>query len=375
MTYALYHDELPVVPAAIFLRHLQANLDYSANTLATYAYALKVFFSFLAESGICFWDLTTENIKSFKRFYLYRRDGAGQPLLKRKTVRQYLSAVRGLIGYWRFFRENDPLFNDQVAEMDGRRRRRPSRGFLSHLSWYSRVPSNTWRVRIPRSEETYKNRCRGLSQEEMREVERALENAVYETDVETMLYYRNRAIWKFLLMTLLRKGELVRIRLEDLDQRSGIIRLVERPEDAWLGELKTGPDEIFVGANNQFWGAIVTWLTEGRWVAQKLLERKGKEDHGMLFCNRDGGPLTQAAVDHLFSTLNRSCEFNRKVKLYPHITRHTMACFLLDRGLKLTEVQKILRHQSIASTEIYAKIADSKFRQALINFWQGVKEA
>jgi site-specific recombinase XerD len=373
MAYALYHDGMPLVPATIFLRHLQANLDHSANTLAAYAYALKIFFSYLAESNISFWKLTPADIKHYKRSYLYRVDESDRPLLKRKTAKQYLSAVKGLLGYWRSFRENDPLFLDQVSEMDGRRRRRYGRGALSHVSWYSRVPSSLWRVSLPRSEKNYKSRYKGLSREEMHIVARSLEHAPYQTDVETMLYYRNRAIWKFMLMTLLRKGELVRVRLEDLDQRSGIVHLVDRPEDAWLGDLKTGPADIFVAANNPFWGATMAWLTEGRWIAEKLLERKGLEDHGMLFCNRDGGPLTQAAVDHLFATLNESCEFGRKVNLYPHVTRHTMASMLLDSGVELTEVQKILRHQSVASTEMYAKVSDPKYRRALTAFWQGVK--
>jgi site-specific recombinase XerD len=119
----------------------------------------------------------------------------------------------------------------------------------------------------------------------------------------------------------------------------------------------------------------MAWLTEGRWIAERLLEDRGENDHEMLFCNRDGGPLTQAAVDHMFAILKKSCKFSRPVNLYPHITRHTMASLLLDSGVELTEVQKILRHQSIASTEIYAKISDPKYRQALIAFWQGVKES
>jgi integrase/recombinase XerD len=208
----------------------------------------------------------------------------------------------------------------------------------------------------------------------MHTVARALEQAIHHTDVETMLYYRNRAIWKFLLMTLLRKGELVRVRLEDLDPRNGVVHLMDRPEDRWLGDLKTGPADIFVGINNPFWGAVSAWLTDGRWIAEKLLERKGKVDHGMLFCNRDGGPLTQAAVDHLFAVLKKSCKFGRRVNLFPHVTRHTMASLLLDSGVDLTEVQKILRHQSVASTEMYAKVSDPKYREALTAFWQAVKE-
>jgi integrase/recombinase XerD len=374
MTYALYEGGLPIIPPTIFLRHLQANLERSPNTIAAFAYALKIFFTFLAENNLSFWDITPATIKQYKRGYLYCSDASGKPLYNRKTARQYLSAVKGLLGYWRSFRENDPLFIDHVSELDGARRRKQSSAAFSQTSWQSRVPSSIWHVGIPRGERNYKDRYKGLSREETRVVTRALEHASHHTDVETMLYYRNRAVWKFLLMTLLRKGELVRVRLEDLDPRNGMVHLVDRPEDGWLGELKTGPAEIFVTANNPFWGALTAWLTEGRWVAEKLLGRKGREDHGMLFCNRDGGPLTQSAVDHLFAVLKNTCKFGRRINLFPHITRHTMASLLLDSGVELTEVQRMLRHRSIASTGMYAKVSDPKYRQALTAFWQGIKE-
>lgn len=236
------------------------------------------------------------------------------------------------------------------------------------------VPDTVWRVGIHREAKNEKNRYKGLSRDEMHSVSRTLEQVSHQTDCETMLYYRNRAIWKFLLMTLLRKGELVRVRLEDLDVRNGIVRLTDRPEDGWLGELKTGPADIFVAPNNPFWGAVTAWLTEGRWIAEKLLERKGKQDHGLLFCNRDGGPLTQSAVDHLFAVLKQSCKLGRRVNIFPHITRHTMASLLLDSGMDLEQVQRMLRHRSVASTGIYAKVSDTRYREALTAFWRGVKE-
>jgi integrase len=180
------------------------------------------------------------------------------------------------------------------------------RGALSHISWYSRVPSALWQIKIPRQQKKpSKKRYKGLSAEQGRKVMDVLNRAEHETDVETMLYYRNRAIWAYMLMSLERKGEVVRTRLEDLDQRRGVIHLVDRPEDSWLGELKSGPGEIFVTSNNPYWNLINSWLTEGRWIAEKILSAKGESDHGMLFCNRNGGPLTQAAIDHLFMVSER----------------------------------------------------------------------
>lgn len=370
MTYALYSRGLPVVAATIFLRHLQADIGVAENTLATYTYALKIFFGFLESSGLSFWEISTATIEQYKRVHLLRADNKGTSVLNRKTARQYLMVVKRLVGYWRGFKENDPLFLDHAAESNGTQRQRNSRGALAHMSWLSRVPRKLWVISIPKNEKTNKRRYKGLLTAEVQSVTRFLESVPHHTDVQRMLYYRDKAIWKFLLMSLVRKGELVRVRLEDLDFARGVISLVDRPSDAWLGGLKSGPDDIFVTAGNPCWSTVKSWLLHGRPIAMRLPKRRELDDHGMLFCNRDGGPLTQAAVENLFDKIKAACPARPGVSIHPHATRHTMASFMLERGLPLTEVQRLLRHESIQSTQIYARISDPVHRQALIAFWQ-----
>jgi site-specific recombinase XerD len=367
--YAIYDGDFPVVPATIFLRHLDANVGLTANTLAASAYALSSFFEFLKKNSISFWQITQATIKSYKRFHLGRRDHHGVYEIKRQTARQYLNVIKNFIGYWRGLREDDPLFIDHVSEVDGVRIRNSRRGALAHISWYSRVPSSLWHIKIPTEERHSKPRYKGLSTEQGRQVMNVLNRIEHRTDIETMLYYRNRAVWAYMLMSLERKGEVVRTRLEDLDQRRGMIYLVDRPEDRWLGDLKSGSGEIFVTSNNPYWNIVNSWLTEGRWVAEKILAAKGQDDHGMLFCNHDGGPLTQAALDHLFRWLKKVCKFKL---FYPHVTRHTMACMMIDSGVDHREVQAQLRHVSSVSTMIYAKVSVQKLRATMSRFWQEV---
>lgn len=366
---ALYDGDLPIVPATVYLRHLRENRDLDTNTVLTCAYALKSFFKFLRQNGTSFWRLTPAVVKQYKRFHLSRKDDGGEFKVRRRTALQYLTAVRGLVQYWRGLRDGDPFFSDRAAELDGVRERKRGRGILLHTSWYSRVPNDLWRVRVPTVEHHNKERYKGLSRENCRAVMLVLNRAEHRTEIETMLYYRDRAIWTFMLMSCLRKGELVRVRLEDVNPVVGTISLREREEDAWLGELKTGPGEIYVTPQNPYWRFLDSWLMEGRWIAEARLKACGKEDHGLLFCNRDGGPLTQAAVDHLFGRLKVACRFGPDVFFHPHITRHTTATLMLNNGVQLTEVQRYLRHKSIQSTELYAKVSDATRRQALERFW------
>lgn len=368
-TYALYEGNLPIIPATIFLRHLAVNADLDSDTLSAYAYALKTFFVFLLENHISFWSLKVANIKQFKRFYLNRRNGGGELDIKRQTAQQYLRAVKSLIHYWRGLKDEDPLFLDANAELDGVRRLQQGHGRLLHISWYSRAPSNLWRIKVPPKEKHGKLRYKGLLRELCLRVINALNHTKRDSDIRTMLYYRNRAIWTFLLMTGLRKGELCRIRLEDVNQPAGTVTLKDRTEDSWLGDLKSGPGEIFVTSQNPYWAYLDSWLLEGRWLAEERLKKRGVKDHGLLFTNRNGGPLTQAAVNHLFLQLKETCHLKKDVFLHPHITRHTTATLMLNNGVDMIEVQKFLRHRSISSTEIYARIADPDYRQAMETFW------
>lgn len=368
--FALYEDETPVVAATVYLRHLAENRELTRNTLLACAYALRTFFTFLKDNNRSFWDLTPAVIKQFKRFHLSRRDEEGNYCIRRATAQQYLTTVAGLIHYWRRGQDNDPFFVDQVAQLDGRRKRRRRRGHLRHASWLAPVENDLWHVKVSEKEKHNKLRYKGLSRNACRAVMRALDTAGHRTDIETMLYYRDRAIWTFLLMSALRKGELVRTRLEDANQVTGTITLKDRPEDAWLGELKSGPGEVYVTQNNPYWRFLDSWLTEGRWIAEEMLKARGLEDHGMLFCNRDGGPLTQAAVDHLFAKIKGACKFGPGTPFHPHMTRHTIASLMINSGVELTEVQKFLRHRSAQSTEIYAHVSDAKLRETLEGFWK-----
>jgi site-specific recombinase XerD len=372
ITYALYDGALPVIAATIYLRHLGSEVDLGVNTLAARAHALKLFFEFLHDNGASFWELTPALVKQYKRSHLSRKETDHKFLLKRKTAQQYLSAVKGLVQYWRAQSNNDPLFIDQAAEMDGIRRKRSLPGAL-HTTWYAPVPSALWRIRIPIEERHDRQRYKGLSREACQKVMTVLNRTAHHTKQETMLFYRDRAIWIFLLMTGLRKGELCRIRCEDVNAVAGTISLNDRAEDARLGNLKTGPGEIFVTARNPYWKYLDSWLLEGRWIAEEMLHAHGLDDHGLLFTNHNGAPLTQAAVDHLFVRLKAACRFGDEMHFHPHITRHTVATLMLDNGVALTEIQRFLRHQSAISTELYAKVAAPSYRAAMERFWQSLE--
>lgn len=53
-----------------------------------------------------------------------------------------------------------------------------------------------------------------------------------------------------------------------------------------------------------------------------------------------------------------------KKKLHPHILRHTLAQTMLDNGASLEEVQNVLGHENIGTTQVYAQVSEERKQQA-----------
>ena len=56
-----------------------------------------------------------------------------------------------------------------------------------------------------------------------------------------------------------------------------------------------------------------------------------------------------------------------KVEVTPHIGRHTFAVLAILKGMPLETLQKVLGHNSILSTQIYAELINRKSAKILIN--------
>ena len=74
-----------------------------------------------------------------------------------------------------------------------------------------------------------------------------------------------------------------------------------------------------------------------------------------------------ASTDYIRRQLHESVRTTRlKRKVTPHMLRHTAATQLLECGVDIRFVQRLLGHSSIATTEIYTHVSDTALRSAII---------
>lgn len=178
--------------------------------------------------------------------------------------------------------------------------------------------------------------------------ERRLPKALRSPEVEDLLAapdqtpagMRDRAILELLYASGLRAGELVRLDLGDVD-------LEEREIRVRLG--KGGKDRVAL-IGDAAASAIDAYLAAGR--PQLSL---GAPETTALLLNRHGGRLSDRGVRRVFDRY--SGMVGGRVKVTPHVLRHTFATHLLEHGADLRSVQELLGHAQLATTEVYTHLA------------------
>lgn len=92
--------------------------------------------------------------------------------------------------------------------------------------------------------------------------------------------------------------------------------------------------------------------------------RKANDSCAALFLNRVGAMIKPQSIR---SKLRRYAENEAKLarRITPHMLRHTAATLLIETGVDIRFVQRMLGHSSIATTEIYTHVSDEALRVTL----------
>ena len=150
---------------------------------------------------------------------------------------------------------------------------------------------------------------------------------------------RDNLILELLFSTGIRIGELVALNATDVDVEKRQINITGR---GTRGRVVLLTSDIVIEAFLQY------------------LELRNERtlDTPALFVGRSGTRLTIYSIENIFKKHVRLAEIKRHVT--PHSLRHTMAAMLVSSGTDIREVQEILGHASILSTQVYTKLPISR---------------
>ena len=160
---------------------------------------------------------------------------------------------------------------------------------------------------------------------------------------ETPLGQRNTLVLETLYATGIRVGELVNIKVKDINKYEKSIKI-----------LGKGKKERIVFYGSFCEDALNLYLKDGY---QKL----NKKHSEYLFINKNGGKLSERYIRIIIDDAVRKCHIEYHIS--PHTLRHTFATDLLNAGADLMSVKELLGHSSINTTSIYTHVTTEQLKK------------
>ncbi|MDX6445157.1 MAG: integrase/recombinase XerC [Blastocatellia bacterium] len=296
-----------------FLDHLRYERNVSAHTLRNYESDLLQFFEYLAP------------------FDAQSKPNATKPLPNRQAEPNLKQIDHLTIREWMATLHSDKKKKTSIA-----RKLAALRTFFQFLVREGAIELNPAKlVATPRKEKKLP-------------VHLSIEDAVrfIETpDTETDFGKRDRAILELLYATGVRVSELVQLDLRDVDFKNKLLRV--------FGKRRK---ERIVPFGDPAARALEDYLD----IRQRFLMNApvSKRDAQPLILNYQGTRMTARSVGRLVEKYIRLCAGIHDIS--PHALRHSFATHLLDSGADLRDIQELLGHARLSTTQIYTHVSMEK---------------
>ncbi len=165
-------------------------------------------------------------------------------------------------------------------------------------------------------------------------------------DLGTDLGKRDRAILEFIYATGVRVGELVSLNLRDIDFKEKLVRVT--------GKRKKQRILPFGEPARQ---SLMYYINEARPVFLNN-SPPAERDEKVVFLNYQGTRLTTRSVGRMVDKYIKLCADIKDIS--PHSLRHSFATHLLDQGADLRDIQELLGHARLSTTQIYTHVSMEK---------------
>ena len=170
-----------------------------------------------------------------------------------------------------------------------------------------------------------------------------IDRIIASVDDSTPKGLRDRAMLEVLYSCGLRVSELISLRMQDLFFGEGYVRVVGKGDKQRLVPISaTARDRI------------------QQYLEVRRSSRAGEE---VLFLNNRGKQLTRVMVFTVLKQAVRQAGIEKSIS--PHTFRHSFATHLLEGGASIRQVQEMLGHESILTTEIDTHLDSSHLRRTV----------
>ena len=288
-----------------YLEYLEYQKQYSSYTVDSYREDIEEFLKYLARENINYLKIKYSD----SRFYLmYLKDECKN---NNSTIDRKLSSLRG---FYKYLSKNNYIDNNIFGLISGPKKAK----------------------KLPRYFEYNE-----------------LEELFNSIDINDSYGQRDLLILEMLYATGVRVGELVNIKIKDINRGNRTIQI-----------LGKGNKERVVSYGDYCEEILSKYLIDGR----VDLDKKNSE---YLLLNHIGERLTERGVRFLLNKIINNTSLTKSIS--PHMIRHSFATHLLNEGCDLITVQKLLGHESISATQVYTHVTTDRLKEVYYNSFPRAK--
>jgi len=329
-------DYLPVLPIKEYLNYLNI-INYSPNTIRSYAYHLKTYWEFLKKYNLQWEKVGLEELVDFVSWLRKPKDKVvsidkkDKPKRKASTINTILNCVYSFYDYHAEVKNINLNNADRFKKMP-----RKFKAFLYHINKNESI--KTKRIKL----KTNTSRPKTLTEKQVLKI------------IENCNNLRDKLLVSLVYETGLRIGQALGLRHQDIHSWDNKIQIVFRDDN--INEVRSKSTEDNVIHVSEDLMALYT---------EYLVYEFADIDSDYVFVNLWNGEIGKAmsyqnAVD-LIKRLSKDLD----ISVNWHMFRHTHAKKLLTSGWDPAYVQKRLGHKNIQTTiNTYGNIDDQDLKDA-----------
>lgn len=288
-----------------------------------------------------------DTLKGFKDYLM------NQKFVSQNTLQSYLRDVETYIAFLLTIAVEDPLKAVEAnVEM-----------FIGHLEAVGRCPATVARhiasIRcyyqyLLLSGAVQENPARRIKIEK---TEKKVPSILSGKEIELLLAQpnvmgvkgcRDKAMMELLYATGIRVSELIDLNIDDIDLVTGVLYCKSSKSDRAIPIYSTAVS------------AICDYTSR---VRHSMINCD--EAGQALFVNLNGHRLTRQGFWKIIKSYAGQAKITKEIT--PHTLRHSFALHLLENGAQLKDIQEMLGHADISSTQVYAHMLDNHFKEVYNN--------